>query len=591
MAKIKITEHQARILGLKQNLKVKITKEQYNRIFATGLINEDVTGGPSRVDKTFKKEFTGKGIENLKETDFNISKPNSSIPSTPQTKFNQPVNEGGDSFHNEVINLIKYMYRKSDEFSPYWTQKGVTYEEICDSLASKNMVVSENGKCVISRSLGEPQQAIQTIEAELRNMVGETAPEAASETAPDTEIQEDGNLPAGAENDPRAPWNQKEDPESQQMEPENNTLELANPQSYNNEIAILKDASGQLYVFYHYNISKVDDNLPEFIVNAANNMLESGKINLDTVGIDAWDNGQILVKVDDNVKMDILRLWDKSRGIVSALSEMNEAAESEDERMARLKSVIAKKRAESEELENKRQARIDALNAKLPTYEKNVEETTGASSSGAFTAPLDASIIKKEMPVDTNNLNVPVVREMSSSDSGFNYTHYAVSKADNKIVDGWDYSNLYDAETRSYDNASIKEYSKGDLADNYPDRKPSDFKVVTGKFLERNGIDPNDTNNWYKIASVNEMTSASSSGQYTANAFPNIDRDGKFKNTKKIANENKTQFAGGSFVDFNDCTKLNNEPAGSGCSQGAIDGVVKTKKGKGNVSAPSLSED
>ena len=41
---------------------------------------------------------------------------------------------------------------------------------------------------------------------------------------------------------------------------------------------------------------------------------------------------------------------------------------------------------------------------------------------------------------------------------------------------------------------------------------------------------------------------------------------------------------------MDDCTKLNNKPAGSGCSTGAVDKVVTVVKTKGNVSAPSLSE-
>jgi hypothetical protein len=35
---------------------------------------------------------------------------------------------------------------------------------------------------------------------------------------------------------------------------------------------------------------------------------------------------------------------------------------------------------------------------------------------------------------------------------------------------------------------------------------------------------------------------------------------------------------------------MNNKPAGAGCSAGAVDNVVKLKKTKGNVNAPSLGE-
>jgi hypothetical protein len=51
----------------------------------------------------------------------------------------------------------------------------------------------------------------------------------------------------------------------------------------------------------------------------------------------------------------------------------------------------------------------------------------------------------------------------------------------------------------------------------------------------------------------------------------------------------KTQWAG---VEFDDCTKLNNnkEAQNGGCSTGAIDNVVKLKKSKSNVNAPSLKK-
>ena len=54
----------------------------------------------------------------------------------------------------------------------------------------------------------------------------------------------------------------------------------------------------------------------------------------------------------------------------------------------------------------------------------------------------------------------------------------------------------------------------------------------------------------------------------------------------------KTQWAGGAFVEFDDCTKLNNnkEAQKGGCSTGAADNVVKLKKTAGNVNAPSLGK-
>jgi hypothetical protein len=67
------------------------------------------------------------------------------------------------------------------------------------------------------------------------------------------------------------------------------------------------------------------------------------------------------------------------------------------------------------------------------------------------------------------------------------YTHFAVSKTDGKIVNGWQ----YDAET---DKESIAEYCKNDLKD--MDLKPSDYKIATKGFMTKQGVDPFNTENW-----------------------------------------------------------------------------------------------
>jgi hypothetical protein len=54
----------------------------------------------------------------------------------------------------------------------------------------------------------------------------------------------------------------------------------------------------------------------------------------------------------------------------------------------------------------------------------------------------------------------------------------------------------------------------------------------------------------------------------------------------------ETTWHGGAFVEFDDCTKLNNnkEAQKGGCSTGAVDGVVKFKETASNVTAPSLGK-
>ena len=70
------------------------------------------------------------------------------------------------------------------------------------------------------------------------------------------------------------------------------------------------------------------------------------------------------------------------------------------------------------------------------------------------------------------------------------YSHFAVNKATNKIVNGWDYADYDPNELRQFKN----DYFTRDLIDY--DLDPKQYKIVTGKYLLRQGIDPNDNNNW-----------------------------------------------------------------------------------------------
>jgi len=84
-----------------------------------------------------------------------------------------------------------------------------------------------------------------------------------------------------------------------------------------------------------------------------------------------------------------------------------------------------------------------------------------------------------------------ILRKASSEVINPKYTHFAVYKSTGKIVDGWEYDNDLDKE-------SIKEYCSGDIKDNFPDYKLSQFKVLTLKGLQKQGIDPfNYDQSWF----------------------------------------------------------------------------------------------
>lgn len=76
------------------------------------------------------------------------------------------------------------------------------------------------------------------------------------------------------------------------------------------------------------------------------------------------------------------------------------------------------------------------------------------------------------------------------------YTHFAVIKGTNKIVNGWDY--------RGYDSEDLKTGKNSWFFNDIRDMQinPKDVAVVTTKYLQKQGIDPFNWDNWNKDDSV-----------------------------------------------------------------------------------------
>lgn len=70
------------------------------------------------------------------------------------------------------------------------------------------------------------------------------------------------------------------------------------------------------------------------------------------------------------------------------------------------------------------------------------------------------------------------------------YTHFAVNKSTGKIVNGWDY--------KGYEPSDLKQFKKDYFIDDLVNYglKPKLYKIVTGKYLLKKGIDPDDNGNW-----------------------------------------------------------------------------------------------
>lgn len=459
--------------------KVKITKEQYENLVKAGLIKEAISG----VDKSFKNAFTGKNIRSLKYV------PEEQIRMGKKFNINQPLS----SIHEEVNNLLEYIYGLNENFSTFWENYDLTYEDLCETLESKGYLIRKEGAYKVSKKMGDAVTVKEAIAQTLSEMI--------------KPIEED--YPAGAAYDSSAPYN-RPDPEIRRGERASKKfvdLKYSNP-----EIAIFRDEnSGEMYVFYYGDIDQevfepyaerqgfidadgdveyyddfdVDDDTLENYVNDNFPNLTKG------VGPEDFESGNTdLVLIDEDLKDDLLHLYDKDSRLVMVLEPIAEGIEitpNKDDAGEYLKYLTAREKRNREKEKNPDQLELD------------LDEVTGAASSGAYTGLFSPS--NKEVEKYDDKKLPPVVAETSTADVG----------------------NI------GYDNPG----------------------------------------------------------------FVGISRDGKFPtNPKKTKAQKNTQWAGGAFVEMDDCTKLNNnkEAQKGKCSTGAADNVVKLKKTKSNINAPSLSE-
>lgn len=79
---------------------------------------------------------------------------------------------------------------------------------------------------------------------------------------------------------------------------------------------------------------------------------------------------------------------------------------------------------------------------------------------------------------------------MKTNSINQNYTHFAVNKTTGKIVNGWDYSGIEAWELKQFK----RDYFIVDLIDYELD--PKCYKILTAKSLQRQGIDPFNSDNW-----------------------------------------------------------------------------------------------
>ena len=113
------------------------------------------------------------------------------------------------------------------------------------------------------------------------------------------------------------------------------------------------------------------------------------------------------------------------------------------------------------------------------------EAAFGGGGNGIINADLEGTKLDKQ----GRDYAQQLLRNQGFKNN-MNYTHFIVNKATGKIVGGWDYSGEDPDDLRNFK----RDYFINDMID--WEFNPKEYKVVGDKFLRRQGIDPDDNNNW-----------------------------------------------------------------------------------------------
>jgi len=364
---------------------VKITKEQYNRIFAGKLINENVDessipqpikikgGGLDRVNKSFGQSL---GKTKLSENTVNMG--------------------------SEIDELIKYFYRKSETLSPFWGDNGVSFDEICEVLMDKKIIFKKDGIYEVSKSLGSPENAKATIEKELNVLIGGEGKESMEE-----------DYPAGAEYDSSAPWNQED---GEQEVVENDTIyDLI---AYNADILILKHYKEP--VFYVFDATDVNTSEENSVIEYLNDWYLNSETNDDEfikqLDLNSIDDLEQMYSLNSHLKKVLLKIKDILSGQQNLGEGNEEYADTYKDQQPKLrtdaenKAILDKlKELKKREADREIARQADFKQDRQDKFGTGIDEMTATGSAGAFTAPMSAAPIKKKFSNE-----VPVVAEMTA---------------------------------------------------------------------------------------------------------------------------------------------------------------------------------
>jgi len=368
----------------------------------------------------------------------------------------------------------------------------------------------------------------------------------------------------GADYNPDAPWNQKDDEYRDKTVNKNQQFNLL---ANTGESAIF-EKDGELYYFYYDNINRDDfmdyadvpkvytgqdeDGLPDYDYgdwemddSTVSNYLNDKVDNLNVgFGYESYENGADFVKMDEPLKSEVMSIFRNNPDVAKALGQ-------------------------------------------------SVDEMSMSNSSGQYTTGgsfLEPMKNKEKIYETLNALKKKVIKE---NDETYNY-----------IADELGLTSDEFDEALNNSMAELDIIERIYFSDSYTN---SEKISIIANILKLPHNPQNQTSIEESGGGIGSVGAYDTPGFASSEFFGNAGKKGKAKVNKGVTHKqtmipggsfvkenafDSTQLDGGEMVTFDNCTKLNNNKTAQsgGCSTGAVDNVVKTKKTTTNVSAPSLGK-
>jgi hypothetical protein len=545
--------------------KIKITESQYKR-----LLSEIDGVNFNRVDKTFVKTFKGADVKKLKPnssmmedengTPFNIKDPmpnvaNSKMKKRPEPQ--SPIHEDifSPEFHQAIHNVIQNIWMNPSQrgLDRVFVENGVTWGDIISYLTSVGITAGVGAgiykvtNFFKTKFSPDPKEAMQQ------------------------KMQDIEKLTKIVEKDPDAPWNQGEETtyqKKQRMQAKPESGFEAKPKPFKPFKPGLSEDEPDEHNQWTPQTSRRDRE-PEPQRSTSKQIFKPAGMGKELAVLNGPDGMYIFdytnhsrnelpnpdfdLDLDDIADFinDNLQTLSKGEGVQSF--EQGDDLVKIDEKLKEYLSQLYAKDGQFIKLLNRL-------------------EETGASSAGAFTGAFSAGkpqVSPGYSPAEIiNDEDIIYGKKISEYGKHQKMSAKITSKVSQSVNRG----------KKQVDNLRSSDYEKDRTRINYPFKNDD---LPLDKFLKTKA-----KGNIEETMDACGTPQSSSSGQYTQ---PKV----WAKNKANWAASKRTQYPHGEMVEFDPCTKLNNNKSAQNgkCSQGSVDNVVKTHTTPQSVISKTVYEE